>query len=61
MTILHIVAISLILAGIALSSASVFGAVPFSSGPYLFAAGTILEFAGWLVAIWTDDKKDAAQ
>lgn len=57
MTMLHAVAILLILAGMGLSLASLLGSVPFAWGTALFAAGTVIELGGWAVAIWTDDKK----
>jgi len=59
MTMLHAVAISLILVGMGLSFTSLLSAIPFAWGPALFAAGTVIELAGWAVAIRSDDKKDA--
>jgi hypothetical protein len=61
LTMLHIVAIPLILGGMALSGAALLGTVSFQSGPALFAAGTVLEFAGWVVALWSDDHKKPQQ
>jgi len=57
MTILHIVAASMILAGMALSATSALGVTSYEAGPYLFAAGAVLETAGWIVGIWAGDKR----
>lgn len=61
MTMLHVVAISLILVGMGLSFTSLLSSIPFAWGPALFAAGTVIELAGWVVAIRSDDKKNSGQ
>jgi len=57
MTIVHVVAISMIVVVMILGATSALWMTSYESGPYLFATGSFIEIAGYMVVVWTRDKE----